>query len=141
MASSPPCLADFGSFFDCSPFVRFQTLPRICPRLLQPIRNRIRHPTRRHGLFRSFPAPFHGLLRLLSRILSPSSSALEVTQPKRTRELPQHVKSKGLGEDVGVLSIRQNILKFDFTREDTLTDKVIVHLNVLSPGVEDGVLR
>ena len=46
-----------------------------------------------------------------------------------------------LGEDVGVLPIRRNILKFDFTREDTLADKVVVHLNVLSSGVEDGVLH
>ena len=28
------------------------------------------------------------------------------------------------------------MLKFDFTREDTFTDKVVMHLNVLSPGVE-----
>ena len=33
--------------------------------------------------------------------------------------------------------IRQNIRKFNFTREDMLANKVIVHLNVLSPGVED----
>ena len=46
-----------------------------------------------------------------------------------------------LGEDVVVLPIRRNILKFDFTREDTLADKFVVHLNVLSSGVEDGVLH
>ena len=39
---------------------------------------------------------------------------------------------------VGILLIRQNILKFDFTEEDTLADKVVVHLSVLSPGMEDG---
>ena len=47
---------------------------------------------------------------------------------------------EGLGEDVGVFPSRRNILKFDFTGEDTLTDKMLVHLNVLSPGVEYGVL-
>ena len=31
--------------------------------------------------------------------------------------------------------------KFNFTGEDTLTEKVVVHLNVLSSGVEYGVLR
>ena len=64
-----------------------------------------------------------------------------MTQPKRTLELPQLVQTKRFGEDVGSLSIRQNILKFDFTREDTLTNKVIVHLNVLSPCVEYRVLH
>ena len=53
----------------------------------------------------------------------------------------QLVETKGLGKNVDVLPIRRNMLKFDFTREDTLTDKMVVHLNVLSPGVEDGVLR
>ena len=62
-------------------------------------------------------------------------------QPKHTRELPQLVETKGLGEDVGVLPIRRNIRKFDFTREETLADKMVVHLNVLSPGVENGVRR
>ena len=59
-------------------------------------------------------------------------------QPKRSRELPQLVETKGLGEDVGVLLIRRNIRKFDFTREDTLTDEMVVNLNVLSSVVEDG---
>ena len=53
----------------------------------------------------------------------------------------QLVETKGLGEDVGVLPIHRNILKFDFTRKDTLTDKVIMHLNVLGPCVENGILR
>ena len=39
------------------------------------------------------------------------------------------------------LSIRRNILKFHFTKNDTLMDKMIVYLNFLSPGMEDGVLR
>ena len=51
------------------------------------------------------------------------------------------MKTKGLGEDFGILPIRRNILKFDITRKDTLTDKVEVHLNVLGPCVENGVLR
>ena len=37
--------------------------------------------------------------------------------------------------------IRWNIHQFDFTEKDTLADKMAVHLNVLGPGVEDGVLR
>ena len=32
-------------------------------------------------------------------------------------------------------------MKFYFTREDALMDKMIVHLNVLSSGVENRVLR
>ena len=71
----------------------------------------------------------------------PQVRHIEAPQTKRTRELPQLVQTKGLGENVGVLPIHPNILKFDFTREDTLADKVVVHLNVLSPGLEDGVLR
>ena len=55
--------------------------------------------------------------------------------------MPQLVQTKGLDEDVGSLSIRRNILKFDFTRKNTLTDKMIVHLNVLGPCVENGVIR
>ena len=55
--------------------------------------------------------------------------------------MSQLVETKGLGEDVGDLLICQNIRKFDFTREDTLADKMVVHLNVLSPGVEAGILR
>ena len=66
---------------------------------------------------------------------------VEVTQPKRTRELPQLVQTKGLGEDAGSLPIRRNVLKFDFTRKDTFTNKMVVHLNVLSPCVENEVLR
>ena len=64
-----------------------------------------------------------------------------MTQPKRTRELPQLVQTKGLGEDVGSLPIRLNILQFDFTRKDTLLDEMIVHLDVLCSCVENGVLR
>ena len=64
-----------------------------------------------------------------------------MTQPERTREFPQLVQTKGLGEDVGNLSIRRNIQKFDFTRKDTLSDKMIVHLNVLGLCMENGVLR
>ena len=71
----------------------------------------------------------------------PQVRHVEVTQPKRTRELPQLVETKGLGEDVGVLPIRGNILKFNFTGEDTLADKMVVDLNVLSPCVDDRVLR
>ena len=39
------------------------------------------------------------------------------------------------------MSVCWNIHKFDFTRKDTFADKMIVHLNVLGPSVEDGVLR
>ena len=77
---------------------------------------------------------------LLRDFSSPQVWYVEVSEAKSTRELPQLVESKGLGEDVGVLPIRRNILKFNFTREDTLADKVVVHLNVLSLGVEDGFL-
>ena len=53
----------------------------------------------------------------------PQVRHVEVPQPKRTRELPQLVETKVLGDDVEVLPIRLNILKFDFTGEDTLMDK------------------
>ena len=53
----------------------------------------------------------------------------------------QLVYTKGLGEDVGSLPIHRNVLKFDFTRKDTFMDEMIVHLNVLGPCVEKGVLR
>ena len=52
---------------------------------------------------------------------------VEVTQPKRTRDLLQLVQTKGLGENVSILLIRWNIVKFDFTVEDRLTDKMVVH--------------
>ena len=38
------------------------------------------------------------------------------------------------------MPIRRNILKFEFTRKDTFTDKMVVHLNVLGSCVENGVL-
>ena len=88
-------------------------------------------------VFGNFSPPF-----VVIRDFSPLQVRhIEVSQSKRTRELPQLVETKKLGEAVGVLPIRRDILKFDFTGEDTLADKVVVHLNVLSPGVEDGVLR
>jgi hypothetical protein len=44
--------------------------------------------------------------------------------------LPQLVETKGLGDDVGSLPIRWNMLQFDFTRKDTLSDEMIMHLDV-----------
>ena len=81
------------------------------------------------------------ILQDISRDFSPPQVRyVEVPQPKCTQDLPQLVETKGLGEDVSVLSIRRNILKFDFTGEDALADKVEMHLNVLSLGVEDVAL-
>ena len=57
---------------------------------------------------------------------------------KRTRELLQLFQAKGLGEDVGILPIPQNIHQFAFTGKDTLMDEVVVHLDVLGPCMEDG---
>ena len=71
----------------------------------------------------------------------PEVRHVEVLQPKRTSELRQLVETKGLGEDVVVLAIHWNIRKLNFTTEDRLVEKVVKHLNVLSLGVEDGVLR
>ena len=71
----------------------------------------------------------------------PQVRHIKVSQIKRTRELTQLVETKGLREDVRSLPIFRNINSFDFTLEDTLTNKVVVHLNVLSPGVKDGALR
>ena len=64
-----------------------------------------------------------------------------MAQAERTRQLPQLVQTKGLGEDVGRLPICQNILKFDFTRKDMLTDEMVVYLNVLGQCVENGGFR
>ena len=55
--------------------------------------------------------------------------------------MPQLVKTKGLGKEVGGLSIHRNIDYFDFTRKEMLVEKMVVHLNVLGPGVENGVLH
>ena len=86
-------------------------------------------------------APFLRPSVVFQNFSPPHVRHVEVSQPKRTRELPQLVETKGLGEDVGVLPIRRNISMFNFTGEDKIVDKVVVHLNVLGPGMEDGVLR
>ena len=39
------------------------------------------------------------------------------------------------------MSIRRNVRQFDFTGKDPLTNKVIMHLDVLGPGVEYAVSR
>ena len=70
----------------------------------------------------------------------PQVRCVEVTHPKLTREMSQLIKTKGFGENISNLPISRNMHQFDFTSEDTLTDKMIVHLNVLGPGVEDRVL-
>ena len=70
----------------------------------------------------------------------PQVRPVEVSQAKRTRELPQLGEPQRLDEDVGVFPIHWNVLKLDFTEEDTLAEKLVVHLNVLSLGVEDEVL-
>ena len=54
--------------------------------------------------------------------------------------MPQLVKTKGLGEDVGRLSIHQNVYQFYFTRENTLVHEVVTRLNLLRLSVECGVL-
>ena len=61
-------------------------------------------------------------------------------QDKRARKLLSLVEAKGFGEDISSLPIRRNIDQFDFIGKDTLADKVVVHLNVLGSGMEDGVL-
>ena len=52
----------------------------------------------------------------------------------------QLVGSEGLGEDVGNLLINLNIPEFDFTPQDPLMHKVIMHLDVLCASMENGVL-
>ena len=49
-------------------------------------------------------------------------------------------KPRGLVKMLGSFPIRQNIYQFDFTGKDTLADKMVVHIDVLGPGVDDGVL-
>ena len=83
------------------------------------------------------------IIRLGSNILfspsPPQVQHVEVLQTKCTREFPQLVQAKGFGKDMGSLPIHRNINQFDFIRKDTLADKMLVHLNVLGPGVEDMV--
>ena len=52
----------------------------------------------------------------------------------------QLVQAKRFGEDIDDMPICWNIHKFDFTRENSLAEKVIMYVNVLHSGVEDGVL-
>ena len=61
-------------------------------------------------------APFLLLCLVVRDCSPPQVRHVEVTQPERTRELPQLVQTKGLGENVSSLLIRRNILKFDFTK-------------------------
>jgi hypothetical protein len=72
---------------------------------------------------------------------TPQVRHVEVAQPKRTRELPQLVEPKSLGENVGNLPIRRNMLQFHFTGENTLLDEMVMHLDVLRPCVKDRVFR
>ena len=58
---------------------------------------------------------------------------------KNLGEMLQLVQSERLGEDVGDLPISSNISKFDFTAQDPLTHKVIMHLDVLSASMEHKV--
>ena len=68
----------------------------------------------------------------LSRLFSPSSVARRGDATRAyLRIAATYVRS---------LPIRRNILKFDFTRKDMLTDKVVVHPNVLCQCVENRVL-
>ena len=52
----------------------------------------------------------------------------------------QLVHSKCLREDDGNLSIGSNIQVFDFTAQDTLMHKVIMHLDVLCASMEHWVI-
>ena len=45
-----------------------------------------------------------------SEVSPPQVWYIEVTQPERTREFPQLVQTKGLGEDVGSLPIGRSVL-------------------------------
>ena len=48
---------------------------------------------------------------------------------------------KWLGEDVPELSSCLDILEFDLSTVDAITDEVILGVDVLAPIVVDGVLR
>ena len=75
-----------------------------------------------------------------SSTIAPQLWHVEVLQAKVTRKMPQIVGTEGFGEDIGSLTICQKISKFHLTKNDSLSEKMVVHLNVLFPGVEDGVL-
>ena len=53
--------------------------------------------------------------------------------------LPKLVSSKCLREDVNHLNVRVDVLKVDIPNQDTFSDEMVVHLDVLSSSMEDGV--
>ena len=61
-------------------------------------------------------------------------------KPEHLRKMLQLVRSKRLGEEVRNLPIGSNILKFNFTAQDLLAHRVIMHLNVLCGSMEYRVL-
>ena len=130
-----------------NPLVKLNRLPRI-PTLF------------RIGCFRFVPAlvrvggpqlvsPFLG--SFLSCSLSSANTSflsnsppqvwhVEMLYTKHLGKVIQLVRSERLGEDVGNLPIRLNILKFNFTAQNLLMHKVIVHFYVLCLSMEYGVL-
>ena len=61
-------------------------------------------------------------------------------QSKHFRKLMQLVEVDRLGEDVGHLLISLNESPFNFTIEDTLAHKMIMHMYVLCASMEARVL-
>ena len=55
--------------------------------------------------------------------------------------MPELVDAKGLQKDISNLNVRADMLKIDFTGLYTFADDVVVHLDMFSPCVKDGVPR
>ena len=49
------------------------------------------------------------------------------------------VGPQGFREDVSCLKMGADVLKVDIPCKDTFSDEVVVHLDVLSPSMEEGV--
>ena len=53
------------------------------------------------------------------------------------RELSQLVDSHGLREDVSRVQVHVDVFQVDISGQNTLSDEVIAHFDVLGPSMED----
>jgi hypothetical protein len=54
---------------------------------------------------------------------------------------PESISSKSLGQEIGTLIIRVQIVKLDRCRRDHVADPVVLDVNVLEPLVMNWILR
>ena len=65
---------------------------------------------------------------------------VEVLDTKHLRGVLQLVRLEGLDENVGDLSIGVNILEFNFTTQDQVVHKMVMHFYVLRASMEVRIL-